>query len=162
TIEALSNGTTADKATVAGLRQLLAAGAAELLPAPYVRLNLPAMLSSGLDGDVSLQLARGRTTLATDLGATPAAGVWAEQGPLSPVSVDALSARGVTRLVVNDADLASLPASLRNLPLAQPFELTGRTSRRVQAVAADSGLAAHLTPSADPTLAAHQLLADLA
>jgi putative peptidoglycan lipid II flippase len=120
------------------------------------------MLAAGLDGDVSLQLARGRRTTVTDLGATPAPAVWVEQGPVSPTSVDGLATRGVTHLVVNEADLEPLPASLRNLTLAQPFELTGRTTHRLQAVAADPGLAAHLSPSADPLLAAHQLLADLA
>ncbi|HSS09064.1 MAG TPA: murein biosynthesis integral membrane protein MurJ [Acidimicrobiales bacterium] len=162
TLDALASGGSADKATVAAVRQLAGGGTAQVVPAPYVRLNLPGLLNAGLDGEVTAQLARGSTALATSLHTNPAPGTWVEQGALSQAAIDGLSARGITRVVVNDADLEPLPASLRNLTLAQPFEVTGKSARRVQAIAADPGLSAHLTPTSDPILAAHQLLADLA
>ncbi len=161
TLEALAATNAAGRQTISALAQLAAGTSAEVVDRPYVSVNLPAMVGSGLDGELTAQLRRAGETLSSTLHVRPDTRTWVEGGPLDLPSVDALVDRGIDRLMVDDNVLSPVPADLRNTTLAQPFILQGRGDRQVTAVAADAGLAAHFHDG-DQVLAAHQLLADLA
>jgi putative peptidoglycan lipid II flippase len=144
------------------IAQLSARATDQVVTGPYVRVDVPSMLNSGLDAELSAQVRRGRDSLTTDLGVRPDPRTWVEPGPLDDRSLATLVDRGVDRLVLPEADLASLPLSLRNFTLANPFTVLGPQGRRLEVASADDGLAAHFIASGDQVLAAHQLLADLA
>ncbi len=162
TVDALQNGTATEKTTVSQLAQVLGRSTVQNLTSPYVRLDLPAMLNAGLEGEITTQQAEGAASLAADVHITSDPAVALHTGPLSSGALDDLSGRGVRRLVVRDNLLNPLPADQSFFTPAQPFALVGKSGRQIQAVAVDSALAAHFSSPADPVLAAHQLLADLA
>jgi putative peptidoglycan lipid II flippase len=159
TVEALAAGGVNDRIAVTQLAGSLAGR--QVAAAPYVRLDLPAMLAAGLDTEIPAQLATGAEVLAADLHGVPTSATWVEYGPLSAAAVDDLAGRGVRRIVVADKSLWPLPAEDRVRTLAQPFTVAGKNSRLAGA-AFDAGLAAHFIDQGDQLLAAHQLIADLA
>ncbi|MBA3654375.1 MAG: hypothetical protein H0W70_09300 [Actinobacteria bacterium] len=128
------------------------------LASPYVRLNEPAY-ANGLEGEETAQRRRGRDVAAAVLGAPPDGGTAVIDDSLDDATANRLMDAGAARVVVRDRALA--PINLRTT-LTQPFQLRGRANRRLPAVAADDGLAAHFTRKVAAPLAAHQLLADLA
>jgi putative peptidoglycan lipid II flippase len=156
TLEALGSSNEGAKVT-SPLAQLAVDRGNEIVAGSYVRVNLPSLLPS-LEGEVTAQLTRGAEVAQTILRSAPSSTTWIESGPMTTGSLDALVDRGVTRLIVNDRDLASIAS---NFTPAQPFVLNGHSGRRLASAAADRGLSAHLTSGADPVLAGHQLLADL-
>ncbi|MDQ3896999.1 MAG: DUF6049 family protein [Actinomycetota bacterium] len=125
----------------------------------YVPANLAALLGSGLDGEVASQLGRGSATLSDNLGARLDTRTWVPEEALDPNVIDTLAGRGVDRMVTGEGLLAGIPE--QKLTLTRPFVLAGRQTR-MQAVAADAGLAAHFDTSGNQALLAYQLLADLA
>ena len=145
------------KALVASLK----AAAAERAPVtgPFVPANLAALTGAGLDGEVASQLGRGAATLTDILGGRLDGRTWLAEEALDPQVIDALAGRGFDRMFTSEPMLATLPD--QKITLTRPFVLTGRKTR-VQAVAADGGLAAHFDASQNQSLAAHHLLADLA
>ena len=159
TVDALASGTPSERAVVTQLAQGLSAG--EVVNAPYVRLDLPAMLGAGLDSEIGQQLAAGTEALTTGLHVAPSAGTWIATGPLTPSVVDDLAARGMRQIVVADEALSPLPASDLIRTPAQPFTVMGKTSH-LTALSVDPGLAAQFATVSDEQLAAHQLLAELA
>ena len=161
TLDALTATSAAGRATVSALAQVAARPGVEVAAGPYVALNLPAQLAAGLDGEVTAQLTQASASLAATLHVRPGLGTWVQQGPLDQASVDDLAARGVDRLVVNDASLTALPADQLSTTLAQPFSLQSRQGRTT-ALAADTAMAAHFVAGGNQVLAAHQMLADLA
>lgn len=144
-----------------GLLTSLRAAAAEriILGGSYVPANLAALMGAGLDGEVASQLNRGTATLTDFLGARLDARTWLAEEPLDPKVIDTLAGRGFDRMLTAEPILAPIPD--QKLTLTRPFVLAGR-STRVQAVAADAGLNAHLNGAANQALAAHHLIADLA
>jgi len=161
TVEALAGGTPNDRTAVAQMTQALSLGNRQVVASPYVRIDLPAMIGAGLDGEIATQLSTGSDVLAANLHAVATGATWVEFGPLTPGAVDDLFARGVRQIVVADKSLMPLPAEDRARTPAQPFTVVGKASR-LAAVAADAGLGAHFVDNGDELLAAHQLLADLA
>ncbi|MDQ1376089.1 MAG: hypothetical protein QOE15_262, partial [Acidimicrobiaceae bacterium] len=161
TIDTLVNGSTAERATVAQLAESLGGGNRELVAAPYVRLDLPAMLAAGLDTEITNQVSTGASVLASALHAVPTSATWIATGPISAATIDDLADRGVQRIVTVDNSLTPLPAVDLTRTLAQPFTVLGKSSR-IAGAAVDEGLAAHFGSNVDPLLSAHQLLADLA
>jgi putative peptidoglycan lipid II flippase len=164
TLDALASVTDpAAHSALTTLAQLTAKGADQAVTGPYVPVDLPSMLNSGLDSELSAQVRRGAHSLAADLGVQrPDVRTWVEPGPLDDRSLASLTDHGVDRLVLPEADLTALPPALRNFTLANPFTLIGPEGRRVEVASADAGLAAHFIGEGDQVLAAHQLLADLA
>jgi uncharacterized protein DUF6049 len=130
----------------------------QVVTGTYVPVSLPGMLSAGLADDATLQLTRGSDTLAATLDIRPDGRTWVEQGPMDQAAAAFLRGTQVDRIVLPDASLSPSPFAVT---LAQPFELNVRPAARIQAAAADGGLAAHFLDP-DPVLGAHQLLADLA
>jgi putative peptidoglycan lipid II flippase len=162
TLEALAIGSASDRAALKTLAGVAARPGTQVVDRPYVAMDLPAVVASGLDSELSAQLRRAGQTLSATLGVRPDLRTWVEGGQLDRASVDALIDRGVDRLIVDARVPAPLPADMLSTTLAQPFTLRGGGGRRVVAVAADSGLASHFAAGRNQVLAAHQLLADLA
>jgi hypothetical protein len=145
------------KALVASLKG--AAAEHMVLASPYVPANLAGMLASGLDGEVASQMGRGGATLTDTIGARIDPRTWMADGALDPSFVDVLAGWGYDRVITGDELLAPIPN--QQLTLTRPFVLSGRQTR-VQAVAADSGMAAHFDGAGNQALLAYQMLADLA
>jgi len=131
----------------------------QVVEAPYVPVSLKAFADAGLEGEAAIQLDQGRRVLADALHLPPGPRTVVVGGRLDDASLSRLGGRGTDRLVLPDTDLA--PVQLRLTP-ASPFGLDSRGPARPEAVVADPGLAAHFGTAADPVLAAHQLMADLA
>lgn len=145
------------KALLASLRA--AAAERPTLGGSYVPANLAALTGAGLDGEVASQLNRGAATLTDTLSARLDTRTWLAEEALDPRVIDTLAGRGFDRMVTAEPLLAPIPD--QKLTLTRPFVLAGR-STRVQAVAADAGLAAHFDGGANQALAAYHLIADLA
>ena len=156
TVAAVATGT---DAKAKGLLASLRAAAAErpTLTGSFVPANLAALMGAGLDAEVASQVSRGATTLAETLGGRLDGRTWLVEEALDPRVVDALAGRGFDRMLTAEPVLTPIPE--QKLTLTRPFVLAGRQTR-VQAVAADAGLSAHLA-GANQALAAYHLLADL-
>jgi hypothetical protein len=144
TLLASLKATTAERATLTG---------------SFVPANLAALMGAGLDGEVASQMGRGSAVLTDMLGGRLDSRTWLVEEALDPRVVDVLAGRGFDRILASEGSLAPIPD--QQLTLTRPFVLTGRQTR-VQAVAADAGLAAHFNGAANQALSAFQLLADLA
>ena len=145
------------KALLASLKA--AAAERPTLSASYVPANLPALISSGLDGEVASQLGRGTSTLVETVAARLETHTWLAEEALDPNVIDILAGRGFDRMLTGESLLAPVPE--QKLTLTRPFVLAGRQTR-VRAVATDAGLAAHFDGAGNQSLLAYQLLADLA
>jgi hypothetical protein len=145
------------KAVVAGVKS--AAAEHQVLTSPYVPANLAGLSAAGLDGEVASQMGRGAATLTDVLGARLDARTWVAEEAIDPAFLDTLAGRGFDRVVTTEDLLVPVPD--QRLTLTRPFVLPGRQTR-LQAVEADSGLAAHFDSQGNQSLLAYQLLADLA
>ncbi|HEX2040050.1 MAG TPA: DUF6049 family protein [Acidimicrobiales bacterium] len=155
TLQALAEGDERDRETLATLREAL--DGRQVLGRTYVPtagFADPAVLD-----EAAAQLQRGRQVLDDTLDRQPSAALAVVDEPLRPEVLQPLRGRGVERVVVPERLLA--PVDLP-VTLTQPFQLDTGDVRRLEAVAADPGLAAHFLDGTDPVLAAHHLLADLA
>ena len=129
---------------------------------PYVDVDPGALVAAGLGQELAAQRLRGaqvvESTLGARAGGQAGARTWVSDRVIGPDALAALD--GVDRLVVPEEALEPLD---RSLTLANPFLVQAPGGRRIQAAAVDSGFDAHFAAAgADPVLAAHQLLADLA
>jgi len=145
------------KALLASLRS--AAAERTTLSGSFVPANLAALMGAGLDGEVANQLNRGAATLSDTLTARLDPRTWLAEEALDPRVIDTLAGRGFDHMLTAEPLLTPIPD--QKLTLTRPFVLAGR-STRVQAVAADAGLASHFDGAANQSLAAYHLIADLA
>ena len=158
TLEALEeSGRPADRATLAALTR--AAVARQTAAATYVPVSLPALEDAGLSSEAVAQLDRGNEVIERVLATRPDVRTWIADDPIDVATVQRLRGQQVDHLVVPAADLE--PVDL-DVTLAQPFEIAVPEVRPPAVLAGDAGLAAHFSPTDDPVLAAHHLLADLA
>lgn len=134
------------------------AGGRLVLAAPYVRLSEPAY-ANDFASEEAAQRRHGIDVVGPLMNAPPDVTTAVIDGPLDDGAVNRLAEAQVERVVVRESAL--VPLALRTT-LTQPFQLRGRSNRRMPAVIADDGLASHFTRDAPAPLAAHQLLADLA
>jgi hypothetical protein len=157
TMQGLAASTRAeDRDTLAGLAR--AATTRQVLGAPYVRLSEPAY-AGGLESEEAAQRRHGVAVATQLLEKAPDVATALVEDGLDETTANRLHDAAAQRVIVRDKALA--PISLRTT-LTQPFQLRGRSGRRIAAAAADDGLAAHFTSKAPAPLAAHHLLADLA
>ena len=157
TVESLA---TADDPAVDTLREALVGR--QLLAAPYVDIDVAALVATNRPARLGEQRREGDAVLRTVLGRAGDLRTWSSDRPLSAAAVRGLRSLGVTRVVVPDAGLAPVESALTGgLTLAKPFALSGGGAARLDAVAVDEGLTAHFE-APDPVLGAHRLLADLA
>ena len=142
-----------------------ATDADQVLSMPYRSINLAALISAGLSGEVAAQVARGDQLLRQG-GLRPAGTTWVDtasnltSGSAGPLAVGLIKV-GASHLVVNDSDLSA--GGSDQSTFAQPFALELGHNIHIAAVAADSQLDSRFTADpGDPNLAANQLLAGLA
>ncbi|HTX01999.1 MAG TPA: DUF6049 family protein [Acidimicrobiales bacterium] len=178
-------------AVLSELRSLLAqprAGppAAELLEAPFTRLDLNGLTAAGLGSELTTQLQRSAAELPA-LGTAPLGGTFVATSGLAGPTLATLAAAGIHQLVVPASDVALSPPDATfagKLTLGSPASsgaggtsgaATGSESAQVshttppaggpsfETYVSDPGLTPFLeTSTADPVLAAHQLLAEIA
>lgn len=145
-----------DQRLLASLRNAVAGD--EVVVTPYAAIDAAAWWNEGLLDSLAEQVDRGSKTLSQRL-ARPTTSTWIADRELNPGLVRWLRDRGVRRVVVPEETLSPLGRAF-TFTLTQPFALEG--INEVQAIAADTGLAAHVGATGDPVLDAHRLLADLA
>ncbi|MDQ6726496.1 MAG: DUF6049 family protein [Actinomycetota bacterium] len=157
TVTALAAST---DAKAKGLLASLKAAAADrpVVAGPYVPTNLAGLMGAGLDGEVARQLTRGETTLTDQLGSHLDGRTWLADDALDISSLESLAGHGFDRVIVPETSLNPEPD--QRLTITRPFVLAGRQSR-LQAAAADAGLAAHFDNRGNQALLAYQMLADL-
>ncbi len=132
-----------------------------LLPRPFVDLDITAWLDAGLDSEYLNALATGLTTTIDLLGIQPATNIWLAGSTLTPNSLATLGGLGYEQIVFEDDQLEALDPSAFPLTLTQQFLVEDANGQRYPSAAIDEALAARFAVGADPTLAAHQILAEM-
>ena len=138
-----------------------AASHSQVLAGPFVPLDRPAILTSGLAGVLPEEQSRGVAALEGFFGAQLDPSV-ALPGALDSASLQLLGNTNVRRLVVQDSQL--VPVTEKYTP-ANPYvvqAVAGDESTNATVAVADSGLEAFLTGDEAPALRAAHLLAGLA
>ncbi|MBO0728799.1 MAG: hypothetical protein J2P57_06040 [Acidimicrobiaceae bacterium] len=160
TLDALAAGSPADRSALA----LLAAASPddEVLPATYVNTDVAALLASGLDSEVTVQIAAGLGALSRQLHRTPPMRTWVVDGPLDETTAADLARRGVSQFIVPDGDLSTLPDQARQTTYGRPSPLSLKVPGHLSVVGADADLSRLLTSHASPVLVANEFLAELA
>jgi len=169
TLDSLASGPSSDRATVAALSQVVAAGDVQVPSSTYVPLALGAMQGAGLDRDVAAQFAAGGSALAADLHHPGDSSAWVSSSQPDAAAFGVLAARGVSGLVVPDRYLSAPPPAYRQSTFARPTELSGHGGvplaaaggRPVRVIGADDGLDQHFVNGGDQVLAANHFLAEL-
>ncbi len=136
--------------------------------APFVPVDAPGLVSAGLGGELTLQVARGSQVLENSTvrptGGQPAGtgqlGAWFTNGGMDVATLAQLQADGYGQLVLPAGSVSSSPTDGSTV---EPFTLDTGRAGTVTAVASSADLASRFTGSpGDPVLAAHQLVAELA
>jgi hypothetical protein len=158
TLDSLSAGSrSADEETLGRLNRIVHTPRHELVSDTYVPVPL-SMFTGALQDEATASLVTGNERIDALLQSRPDGRTRIVSSGVTDAGVARLRDQQVDKLVVPERELAPVPG--QRVTYALPFEL-GRQGRRVQAAAADDGLAGHFRSGAG-VLAAHQLLADLA
>jgi hypothetical protein len=160
TLDSLGPGSrSADAETLARLARVAREPKHQVVGGTYVPVPL-SLFTGPLQDEGTASLAAGNERLSTLLQARPDGRTRIVGSDVTEAGLARLRDQQVDKVVLPESELAAVPG--QRVTLALPFELGARQGRRVQAAAADDGLAAHFRPGAAGVLAAHQLLADLA
>jgi len=148
----------------AKLAHALAANPDIVVGGPFSAVNPTRLIRAGLQSDLASQFARSDQVFAKVLRASASSGIYVATTPIGAHGVADLAADGITRIVVPENNLESVPnskpaATQWPYTLSAPFRIAGSTIKGLQA---DPGLATHLSTLGSPALGAQQLLADLA
>ncbi len=164
TVSLLDDG--AHPTTLAQLGQLAGTPSVhQLAAAPFTPVNAAGLIGAGLGAELALQVARGVETVAVATGRPPpdpAAGLgpWITGDGLDPAALSALVADGFGQVVLPADAFSSTPQSGST---AIPFTVLDSRGAPVAVLPSDSDLTARFAAAAaDPVLAAHQLVAELA
>jgi hypothetical protein len=171
TVSALAAGGKKGRRAVTQLRSLTTApvGNDQLLAQSYVPIDVAGLAGAGLTDEIGAQMARGNALLEA-AGLHPTSGTWVDTSSDFTASGvgnlgDGLQAAHADHLILDDADLAPIPAGAtapKNLTFAQPFSLSVGHGRHVTAAGASSEVDALFTADPDdPVLAANQMIAAL-
>jgi hypothetical protein len=163
TIESMAGSGAAGQHAVGELREALVAGD-ELLPATQLPVDVAALVSAGLAGDLRAEVSSGASTLSARLGEDPSLGTWAFSGEVNQASVAALAHMGAVQVAVPDSDLSALPPADDNLTFSLPTKLA-LGGEDIRVMGADSELSARTARASAPgqtALVANQVLAELA
>ncbi len=134
---------------------------AQVLGGPYVPINIPALIDAQSSGIADSELALGNTLLNQYLPSPPDIRT-AIINPVTTAALALLRIRGTSRVVVSNLALVNGIRATPSAPFALPVTPTAAVNEpHVSAVASDDGLT-NLLRSADPALAAQQVLAGLA
>ncbi len=133
---------------------------AQVLGGPYVPIDIPALIDAQSSGIAESELALGNTMLNQYLPSPPDIRT-AIINPVTTAALTLLRIRGTSRVVVSNLALVN-GIRTPSAPFALPITPTAAVNESsVSAVASDDGLT-DLLRSADPALAAQQVLAGLA
>jgi hypothetical protein len=148
----------------AKLVDTLASERGTIVDGPFSAVNPTRLIRAGLEDDLANQFDRGNKVFAKVLHVSASSRVYIATSPIGVHGLEALAADGISRIVVPESNLQSLPSAgpaAMQWPytLSAPFRIQGSTVKGLQA---DPGLAAHLNGSGNSALRAQQLLADLA
>lgn len=163
TLEALRTGAAPlDRSLLDDLRDLAERGALRAGWSPWVDVDPARLDASGLADVVDELLARGASALRTTIGtATDLGTVILTEAP-TPADLAALARHGAARVVLPAAALPPVDPNTFVVALLRPFALVAGDTL-LTATTPDPQLQARLDPdAADPVLAAHHALADLA
>lgn len=161
----LSRGDPGASTSAAALRALLSPGAgrSQVLAGPYVALDLPALLRFGLGSAADAEFVQGAVAADRYFG-TQIDGRTALAQPVDPDALGKLRARGVDRVVVDEAAVGAQNERLTvTAPLSVEPAPTLAPAGPVAAVASDTRLAQLLSGGGDspPALRAQRFLAGL-
>lgn len=124
----------------------------------YVRLDLTAFADiADLAGPLDDQFEIGTRTLRQALGRPVDLRTWVGAGNPTSSALDALTDNGMDRALLRKESVTGPGPAID-----EPVVVTGGTGQAFAAVLADPTLRTHVNGTADPVLAAHRALADLA
>jgi hypothetical protein len=161
TVEALQSS--GHQSTVDRLSTLAADPAVhQFTSSPFAPVDASSLVTSGLTGELSLQIARGAAVISTSVTHRQVdptrQGVWVSDDGLNAAALAQLRAEGYSHVIVPANTVASPPT---DGSAAVPFVMTSSTGSSMPAFA--STLSTHfIRPANNPVLAAHQLVAELA
>ncbi|MFN8027531.1 MAG: DUF6049 family protein [Acidimicrobiia bacterium] len=162
TLDAWQSLAAKNPSLAAGVTSLRAAAShSQVLAGPFVPLDRPSILQSGLAGVLPEEQSRGVRALEVFLGAQLDPSI-ALPGALDPASLQLLENTNVRRLVLREDQLT--PAVEKYTP-AHPFvvqSVAGDDATNATVAVGDSGLESFLTGDDAPALRAAHLLAGLA
>ncbi len=163
-VAAGEGGAAAAAEALVGLKQIAAGSGVELSALPFSSPRLPALVEGGLEGDLSVQLDRGRSIVGTALGVSPIAQILRPPGSaLDQSTLDELAAQGISLFMLDPA--SAPPPPQPNGFAAPPTASLAAADRVVSAVVPDQGTDALLSSpvlAGDPVLAAQAVLGELA
>ena len=142
-------------------RLRIALGSASVLRVPWADLHLEGWATTGSVGDVRTSLIDGQEALFARLGRRIDARMWPVDTTAGPNGVDLLGRIGVASMVVTPDQLTAARPPSGESGTTRPFRIKG-TDSTITAMMLDPTLQTLLdTPTADPVLAAHQLVTQL-
>jgi hypothetical protein len=154
------------EAAISRLAQLAASPTVhQITVAPYVPVDAAALVGSGLQAELALQIARGAQSVAasTDTAVPQVAagfGPWIAGASLDGATLSALLADGYQQVVVPSAALSGSPVVGST---TQPVVVADGRGSSMVAMAASTDLTLRFVDvPGNPVLAAHQLVAELA
>ncbi|MEY2475550.1 MAG: hypothetical protein QOG87_865 [Actinomycetota bacterium] len=160
TLDSLGPGSrSADLETLARLARVARMPRHQVVGGTYVPAPL-SLFADPLQAEGTASVATGNERLDALLETRPDGRTRVVSGGVTEAGLARLRDQQVDKVVLPESELAPVPG--QRVTLAQPFEVGARQGRRVQAGAADGGLADHFRSGVAPVLAAHHLLADLA
>jgi hypothetical protein len=169
TLEALQ--LSRDPAHVALAEAIEAAAADRLvLAAPYVSLDMDALVRADLGTELAPQIDRGRAVLERALGRPPDDRVQVAPPSLGSTGLSALAYTGTTKLVLDDDAVEPLGEGIISYSLAQPFlvavpstsDADDRTPGDVMALTPDPVVVERLETDGSDGLIVSRVLAELA
>jgi hypothetical protein len=141
-------------------------GVHQIAASPYVPVDASSLVDAGLETELGLQVAQGTQVLDTvshppgGIGAARPLGMWFSDTALDAATLAQLQTDGYDQVVLPSGSVSTAPT---NGSTAEPFTVTTAKGTSMTALASNSDLTARFPgASADPVLAAHQLVAELA
>ncbi len=153
---------TRDAAGEASVAQLRAGPTRTVLGAPYAPVDSGSWIDSGMPAELDDQYAAGNATLAKLLRSRPDERLAVLDRTVSPAALDRLRAGGIDAVAVPSNQLSPLSSAATTSTFTSQFELAVDGGPNLRAVVADDITSARLTQGADPVLAGHRALAELA
>ena len=142
--------------------------ARQFLWTSYVPVDAAALVDAGLTGELALQLHTGWAGVAT-VSKAPApsvagtAGPWITNDAIDDPTLAQLQTQGYNQVVLPPSAISSSPTPSSGGSTATPFTIASAHGSSFTALVSDSDLSSRFaSDAADPVLAAHQVLADLA
>ncbi len=136
-----------------------AGNGAEILPSGFVPVDPSSLADSGLASELTGQVDATIHELPASLRTEAVAHDWVAGAPLDRNGLATLAADGFSRIVLPESDLV---AQATSLTVTHPWLLDAAQHEDIEVATLDEGLAKDVASTADPVLAAHRVLADLA